>query len=128
MARPRRGSRRRVVAVKSRLRLRDLGSEALAGLLQRPGRSVLTMLGTVLGIGSFVAIVGLSETATGQIGKQFNVLDATQVTVTDVGAGGASKPTLDLPADADAIVLATGSIYLVADLLRPRDAGRASIL
>lgn len=104
VARPRRGSRRRVVAVKSRLRLRDLGSEALAGLLQRPGRSVLTMLGTVLGIGSFVAIVGLSETATGQIGKQFNVLDATQVTVTDVGAGGASKPTLDLPADAGAIV------------------------
>jgi putative ABC transport system permease protein len=83
--------------VKSRLRLRDLGSEALAGLLQRPGRSVLTMLGTVLGIGSFVAIVGLSETATGQIGKQFNVLDATQVTVTDVGAGRASKPTLACP-------------------------------
>ena len=59
---------RRGLAEPSRLRPRDLGSEALAGLLQRPGRSVLTMLGTVLGIGAFVAIVGLSETATGQIG------------------------------------------------------------
>jgi len=104
VARARRASRRRVVAAASRLRLRDLGSEALAGLLQRPGRSVLTMLGTVLGIGSFVAIVGLSQTAAGQIGKQFNVLDATQVTVSDTGASRSSKPALDFPADADARV------------------------
>ena len=85
------------LAEPSRLRVRDLGSEALAGLLQRPGRSALTMLGTVLGIGAFVAIVGLSETATGQIGKEFNVLDATQVTVTDTAAYRTSKPTLDFP-------------------------------
>lgn len=85
----------------SRLRARDLGSEALAGLLQRPGRSVLTMLGTVLGIGAFVAIVGLTETATGQIGKEFNVLDATQVTVTDTAAYRTSKPTLDFPPNSE---------------------------
>jgi putative ABC transport system permease protein len=99
-----RASRRRVIGAASRFRLHDLFSEAMAGLLQRPGRSALTMLGTVLGIGSFVAIVGLSQTATGQIGKQFNVLDATQVTVSDTGASQASKPTLDFPANADAIV------------------------
>jgi putative ABC transport system permease protein len=87
------------------LRPRDLGSEALAGLLQRPGRSVLTMLGTVLGIGAFVAIVGLTQTATGQIGKEFNLLDATQVTVTDTGAYRAGgKPTLNFPPNADAMV------------------------
>jgi len=103
MRRTRRASRRRVIGAASRFRLRDLVSEAMAGLLQRPGRSALTMLGTVLGIGSFVAIVGLSQTATGQIGKQFNVLDATQVTVSDSGANQASKPTMDFPADADAI-------------------------
>jgi putative ABC transport system permease protein len=84
----------------SRFRLRDLGNEALAGLLQRPGRSALTLLGTVLGIGSFVAIVGLSQTASGQIGKQFNRLDATQVTVLDSGADHAADPTLDFPQDA----------------------------
>jgi putative ABC transport system permease protein len=104
MRRARRARRRRVAGAASRLRLRDLGSEAMAGLLQRPGRSALTMLGTVLGIGSFVAIVGLSQTANGQIGKQFNLLDATQVTVSDAGANQSSKPTLDFPADADAIV------------------------
>jgi len=104
MRRTRRASRRRVIGAASRFRLHDLVSEAMAGLLQRPGRSALTMLGTVLGIGSFVAIVGLSQTATGQIGKQFNVLDATQVTVSDSGANQASKPTMDFPGDADAIV------------------------
>jgi putative ABC transport system permease protein len=85
----------------SRLHARDLGSEALAGLLQRPGRSVLTMLGTVAGIAAFVAIVGLSQTASGQIGREFSVLDATQVTVT--GKGGSHAAT-DFPPDASALV------------------------
>ncbi len=87
-----------------RLRPRDLGTEVLAGLLQRPGRSALTMLGTVLGIGAFVAIVGLSQVASGQIGKQFNTLGATQVTVVDVAAARAHTPTLDFPPNADALV------------------------
>ena len=87
----------------SRLHPRDLAAEALAGLLQRPGRSVLTMLGTVLGIGGFVAIVGLSQTASGQIGSTFNRLDATQVTVADTGAHQAAAPTVDFPARADAM-------------------------
>jgi putative ABC transport system permease protein len=87
----------------SRLRLRDLGSEALAGLLQRPGRSALTLLGVMLGIGSFVAIVGIAQTASGQIGKQFNVLQATQAFVFDVGAAQSSTPTVDFPPNADTL-------------------------
>jgi putative ABC transport system permease protein len=87
----------------SRLRLRDLGSEALAGLLQRPGRSALTLLGVMLGIGSFVAIVGIAQTASGQIGKQFNVLQATQAFVFDVGAARSSTPTVDFPPNADSL-------------------------
>ncbi len=97
-------SSRRRGGPSSRLHARDLASEGLAGLLQRPGRSVLTMLGTVLGIGGFVAIVGLSQTASGQIGSTFNRLDATQVTVADTAAGKAKVPTLDFPPDADALV------------------------
>jgi putative ABC transport system permease protein len=85
------------------LRGRDLADEALAGLLQRPGRSVLTMLGTVLGIGGFVAIVGLSQTANGQIGAAFSRLGATEITVTDAAAGQATVPTLDFPPGADAL-------------------------
>ena len=88
----------------SRFRARDLGNEALAGLLQRPGRSALTLLGVVLGIGSFVAIVGIAQTASGQIGKQFNVLQATQAYVFDVGAAQSSHPAVDFPPNADALV------------------------
>ncbi|MFS8104609.1 ABC transporter permease [Lentzea alba] len=81
----------------SRMRLPDLVGEALAGMSQRPGRSLLTMLGTVLGIGSFVAIIGLSDTASSQITAQFNLLNATQVTVTDIAEG----VTTSFPDDAD---------------------------
>jgi putative ABC transport system permease protein len=98
------GRRSRAVRTPSRFRLADLASEAIAGLLQRPGRSALTVLGTIAGIGGFVAIVALSQTAAGQIGKDFNVQDATQVTVTDSGArGGSAHPTMDFPANADAL-------------------------
>jgi hypothetical protein len=37
-------------------------AEAVAGIVQRPGRSVLTMLGTILGVGAFVAVLGLTAT------------------------------------------------------------------
>lgn len=88
--------------VPSLLRHRDLLSEAIAGLVQRPGRSVLTMLGTVLGVGSFVAILGLTSTATGQIDKSFSYLQATTVTVDDTPpAASQASVGLDFPADAD---------------------------
>lgn len=83
------------------LSIRDLASEALSGLVQRPGRSVLTMLGTVLGIASFVAVLGLTATASGQIDKRFNELLATEVTVTDNGGRDATDPRINFPADAD---------------------------
>lgn len=86
-------------APKSKLRWRDLLSEAVAGMLQRPSRSALTALGTVLGVGTFVAVLGLTATATGQIGDRFNALTATEVTVEDTGGPDAaftpsrSRPT-----------------------------------
>ncbi|MFI6153864.1 ABC transporter permease [Kitasatospora sp. NPDC051170] len=89
----------------SRLSPRDLLSEALSGILQRPGRSVLTMLGTVLGIGAFVAVLGLTATATGQIGERFSLTRATTVTVTDLprtdGTAPGVNPPSSFPADAD---------------------------
>ncbi|MFI8533627.1 ABC transporter permease [Streptomyces aquilus] len=84
----------------TRLHARDLLAEALTGLLQRPGRSVLTMLGTVLGVWAFVAVLGLTSTATGQIGASFSLLEETTVTVDDAAPGGGRATSF--PADADA--------------------------
>ncbi|MFD9895650.1 ABC transporter permease [Amycolatopsis sp. NPDC059027] len=87
---------------RSALAIRDLAAEALAGLLQRPARSALTMLGTVIGTASLVAILGFTATSAGQISARFTVLSATEVTVTDAGAKVRTiDPVLDFPADAD---------------------------
>ena len=59
------------------------------------------MLGAVLGIGAFVAILGLSDTANGQINKQFNLLEATQVTVIDAATAAGSRPAYHFPPEAD---------------------------
>ena len=76
--------------------------------MQRPGRAALTMLGTVLGVGAFVAVLGLTATGAGQISHQFTVLEDTTVTVEDNGpasnvAPPGSNPPIGFPADADAI-------------------------
>jgi putative ABC transport system permease protein len=87
---------------RSAFAVKDLAAEALAGLLQRPARSLLTMLGTVAGTASLVAILGFTATSAGQISARFTVLSATEVTVTDAGAKTRTvEPVLDFPADAD---------------------------
>ncbi len=88
--------------------MRDTTAEAVAGIVQRPGRAVLTMLGTVLGVGAFVAVLGLTATGAGQISRQFTVLADTTVTVEDNGpannvAAPGTNPSIGFPADADAV-------------------------
>jgi putative ABC transport system permease protein len=90
------------------LTVRDAAAEAIAGIVQRPGRTVLTMLGTILGVGAFVAVLGLTATGAGQISRQFTVLEDTTVTVEDNGpannvAPPGTNPAIGFPANADAI-------------------------
>jgi putative ABC transport system permease protein len=92
----------------SRLTVRDAAAEAVAGIVQRPGRAGLTMLGTVLGVGAFVAVLGLTATGAGQISHEFTVLEDTTVTVADNGPANnvtppGTNPAIGFPADADAI-------------------------
>jgi len=91
-----------------RLAGRDAAAEAVAGIVQRPGRSVLTMLGTILGVGAFVAVLGLTATAQGQISRQFTVLEDTTVTVEDNGpadnvAPPDTNPPIGFPSDSTQI-------------------------
>lgn len=85
----------------TRLAPRDVLGEAFAGLVQRPARSALTALGTVLGVGSFVAILGLTATTSSQIDARFSVLGATEVTVEDVARSQDQFTGPGFPADAD---------------------------
>jgi len=68
---------------RSTLSLRDLISEAAAAITRRPGRSLLTALGTVVGVGAFVATTGLASTAKAQVSERFDALSATEVRVLD---------------------------------------------
>lgn len=67
----------------TRFSLRDLGSEAIAGLASRPARTLLTVLGTVLGISALVATVGIAQTAGNRIVGAFDALEATSVVVSN---------------------------------------------
>ena len=90
--------RRSPRARRSRLSLRDLVGEAAAAITRRPGRSLLTALGTVAGVGAFVATTGLATTARAQVGNSFDALKATEVTIIDADADG----TNPFPADTTA--------------------------
>jgi ABC-type antimicrobial peptide transport system permease subunit len=79
-------------------------AESLAGVLARPARALLTVLGTVLGIAALVATLGISKTAGNQIVGRFDALAATEVVVEPEGAdqpGATSVPAV-LPWDAEA--------------------------
>ena len=53
------------VARADRFGFADLLMEATAGIGSRPGRLVMTILGTVLGIGSLIATIGFAQAAAG---------------------------------------------------------------
>lgn len=82
---------------RSRLHLIDLLDEAVLSLGSRPARMVLTMVGTIVGIASLVATLGLGATAAGQIAQRFDAAAATRIVVEP----GRSAPTGPEDADAD---------------------------
>ena len=87
----------------TRLSVRDLLSEAAAGLMARPARVALTVLGTVIGVAALVATLGLSKTAGSQIVGRFSTVAATDVVITPVpGALGGSRAATVIPWDAEA--------------------------
>ncbi len=65
----------------SRFTVRDLVAEATVALTARPARTLLTALGTVLGVAALVSTLGLAKTAGNQIVSRFDELEATRVAV-----------------------------------------------
>jgi macrolide transport system ATP-binding/permease protein len=66
---------------RSGITIRDLLNEALAGMIARPGRMMLTVLGIVIGLTALVATLGLTRTAGNRIISQFDRLAATEIFV-----------------------------------------------
>ena len=73
---------------RSRIRWIDTVREALAAITQRPVRTLLTALGTILGVGAFVTTNGLAETARAQVSSRFDALKATEVRIQDATPDG----------------------------------------
>lgn len=89
---------------RSRLSFTDLINESVSGVLARPGRTALTVLGTVLGIAALVATLGLANTAGNQIVGRFDELSATSVTVENARSGffSSDRAPSAIPVDAEA--------------------------
>jgi putative ABC transport system permease protein len=111
----------RIRRPQSRLRFVDLMGEVLAGLLARPGRTVLTTLGTVLGVGTFVAVLGLTATVTGQISQRFTALVATEIMVEDVSDPLVVDGGTAFPNDADVRVMAINGVHAAGVYWRVRE-------
>jgi macrolide transport system ATP-binding/permease protein len=73
---------RKVGVASSDMTRRDLLSEAIAGMLARPARMALTVLGIVIGMAALVATIGLTRTAGNRIISQFDQLAATELFIT----------------------------------------------
>jgi putative ABC transport system permease protein len=58
----------------------DLVGEAVAGVVQRPLRSLLTSLGAAIGVCAVVVVLGLTATASAQVNERFDALRATEIT------------------------------------------------
>lgn len=78
----------------------DILIEALGGALDRPLRAALTTIGTVLGVGTVVAVLGLTATAGNQVSRTFTLAAATQIRVSESTEADDVLLTA-FPADAD---------------------------
>lgn len=97
----RRAVSRDALVAPPRMATSDLLDEAVSGLFARPGRMVLTILGTVVGLAALVATVGLSSTASNRIAGRFDELAATEILVT-VRPSAATPGATIIPWDAPA--------------------------
>jgi putative ABC transport system permease protein len=114
------------VIERSRLAVRDLLAEAVASALARPGRAVLTCLGTGAGVGAFVATLGIAATAESQVSSRFDAIAATEVTLEEESLDRLLFPESAFPPDADATAASINGVVAAGRLWRIDDAALAA--
>ncbi|MBW6438585.1 ABC transporter permease [Actinoplanes hulinensis] len=105
----------------TRLSPLDVVDEAVAGMLARPGRAALTVLGTLLGVAAFVTVLGLTTTVEGQISNRFTALVATEVIVQDTAGRSGAGPAF--PDDAERRLTALNGVHSAGVVWEVTDAG-----
>ncbi len=108
-------ARRAAATERSGITARDLADEALAGLFARPARTILTIIGTVIGIAALVATLGLSRTAGNQIIGRFDALAATEI-VASIKPGSNGADGAFLPWDAPARMTRLNGVVAAGNL------------
>ncbi|WP_153532742.1 ABC transporter permease [Actinomadura macrotermitis] len=91
-------------------------------MFARPGRVVLTTLGTLLGVAAFVTVLGLTATASGQISSRFTALAATEVTVED-SPDKHDANDVGFPADAERRLTALNGVQAAGIFWQPSITG-----
>ena len=71
----------------------DLISVALSGLTSRVSRTLLIMLGPIIGVSAIVAAVGLTESAKGDLQADLAELGTNLITADAAGSFGAQNPS-----------------------------------
>src|SRR4051812_23391495 len=79
-------------SARSRRLLRHVALDGLRNSVRRVNRTVLTGLGTLLGVAAVVATAGFVQTAKAQVDSTFDALRATQVTFSDTSPSSAHAP------------------------------------
>ncbi len=93
-------------------RLRDLLAVAWAGLTARKVRTLLIMLGPIVGVAAMVGAVGLTESAKGDLKAKLSQLGTTLIEADAGGTFGQQNPTF--PADAVRRVTAVPTVAAAA--------------
>jgi putative ABC transport system permease protein len=96
----------------SRMRTADLWPVALAGVVIRPARSILSALGIALGIATMVAVLGISASSRAQLVAEIDALGTNLLTVTP-GQSFAS-PGAALPVTAPSMIARIGPVISAA--------------
>ncbi|MEM7140016.1 MAG: ABC transporter permease [Actinomycetota bacterium] len=105
----------------------DLISVAMSGLTSRVSRTLLIMLGPIIGVSAIVAAVGLTESAKGDLQADLAKLGTNLITADAAGSFGAQNPTF--PEDVmervgalNGVESATGTLAIQGVITSPYDA------
>jgi putative ABC transport system permease protein len=107
--------------------VRDLLGVAISGLTARLSRTLLIMLGPIIGVSAIVAAVGLTESAKGDLQRDLAELGTNLITADAAGSFGTQNPTF--PEDVrervlslDGVQAATATMSITGVVTAPYDA------